>query len=89
MSTLRQKARDSFWNIWESHINLYNQKQSVLCIEVTKLGEKWLVLLILQGSQASVWLLILVHCMVTFSLRLLAKFEFPAPISNKTCRKRQ
>ena len=32
-----------------SHINLYDQKESVLCMEVTKIGEKWLVLLILQG----------------------------------------
>ena len=31
------------------------------------------------------WVLILIHCVVTFSLRLLAKFEFPARISNKTC----
>ena len=28
---------------------------------------------------------ILVHCRVTFSLRLLAKFEFPARISNEPC----
>ena len=46
---LWQKTKDNFWNIWESCINLYNQKESVLCIEVTKIGEKWLVLLILQG----------------------------------------
>ena len=73
--------------IWESHINLYNQKESVLCIEVTKIGEKLIVLLILQGKQASVWVFILVHCLVTFSLRLLAKFEFPARRSNKCCLK--
>ena len=36
------KTKDSFWNIWESHINLYNRKESVLCIEVTKIGEKLL-----------------------------------------------
>ena len=80
-----KKTLGSFWNIWESHINLYNRKESVLCIEVTKTGEKLLVLLILQGYQASVWVFILVHCMVTFSPRLLAKFEFPARRSNKTC----
>ena len=27
----------------------------------------------------------LVHCMVTFFNKTLAKFEFPARISNKTC----
>ena len=43
------KTKDSFWNIWECYINLYNRKQSFLCIEVTKIGEKLLVLLILQG----------------------------------------
>ena len=47
--TLWQKPKENFWNIWESHINLYNQKESVLCIEVIKIGEKLLVLLILQG----------------------------------------
>ena len=31
------------------------------------------------------WFFILVHCMVTFFTKLLAKFEFPARISNKTC----
>ena len=30
------------------------RKSQFLCIEVTKIGEKWLVLLILQGQQASV-----------------------------------
>ena len=60
------KTKDSFWNIWESHISLYNQKESVLGIEVTKIGEKLLVLLSLQGQQASVWVFILVHCMATF-----------------------
>ena len=49
VNSLTKKTKDKFWNIWESHINLYNQKESVLCIEVTKIGEKWLVLLILQG----------------------------------------
>ena len=49
LSTLWQKTEDSFWNIWESHINLYNRKEFCLCIEVTKIGEKLLVLLILQG----------------------------------------
>ena len=44
-----KKTKGSFWSIWESHINLYNQKESILCIEVTKIGEKLLVLLILQG----------------------------------------
>ena len=44
--TLWQKTKDSFWNIF---LWLYNQKKSVLCIEVTKIGEKWLVSLILQG----------------------------------------
>ena len=29
-----------FVNLWESHINLYNEKESVLCIEVTKIGGK-------------------------------------------------
>ena len=56
--TLWQKTEDSFWNIWESHMNHYNQKESVLCIEVTKIGEKLLVLLILQGLQASASVLI-------------------------------
>ena len=65
----------------------YNQKESVLCIEVTKIAEKWLVLLILQGLQASVWVSILVHCMVTFFTKTFAKFGFPARISNKTCLK--
>ena len=31
------------------YINLYNWKESILGTEVTKIGEKWLVLLILQG----------------------------------------
>ena len=44
LSTLWQKTKDSFRNIWESHINLYNWKESVLCTEVTKIGEKLLVL---------------------------------------------
>ena len=61
-----KKTKNSILNIWESHINLYDQIESVLCIEVTKIGEKWLVLLILQGQQASVWVFILVQCMVTF-----------------------
>ena len=38
--TLAKKTKDSFWNIWESHINLYNRKELVLCTEVTKKGEK-------------------------------------------------
>ena len=42
------------------------RKSQFWCIEVTKIGEKWLVLLILQGQQASVWVFILVHCMATF-----------------------
>ena len=41
-------TEDSFWNIWESDINLCNRKRPVLCIEVTKIGEKLLVLLTLQ-----------------------------------------
>ena len=58
------------------------RKSQFLCIEVTKIGEKWLILLILQGycrflSWYIAWLL--------FSTRLLAKFEFPARISNKAC----
>ena len=72
--TLWQKATDIFWNIWETHINLYDQKESVSCIEVTKIGEKRLVLLILQEYQVSVWVVILVHCMVTFFTKTLAKF---------------
>ena len=47
-------------------MNLCNRKESVLCIQVTKVGEKLLVLLILQGYKASVWVFISVHCMVTF-----------------------
>ena len=43
------KNKESFLNIWESNTNLYNRKESVLCIDVTKIGEKLLVLLILQG----------------------------------------
>ena len=43
------KTKDKFRNIWASHINVYNQKESVLCIKAIKIGEKWLVLLILQG----------------------------------------
>ena len=85
MSTLWQKAKDSFWNIWESIINLYNQKKSVLGTEVTKIGEKWLVLLICKDSKHlcgfSSWYI----AWLLFSLRLLAKFEFRARISNKTC----
>ena len=34
---------------------------------------------------ASVGVFIFVHCMVTFSLRFLARFEFPTRISNKSC----
>ena len=49
LNTLAKKTKDSLWNIWDSYINLYNKKESVLCIEVTKIGEKWLVLLILRG----------------------------------------
>ena len=48
-NTLAKKTKDSYWNTWKSHINLYSQKESVLCIEVTKIGEKWLALLTLQG----------------------------------------
>ena len=55
LNTLAKKTIDSFWNIRESHTSLYNQKESVLRIEVTKIEEKWLVLLILQGWQASVF----------------------------------
>ena len=31
------------------------------------------------------WFFVLVHCMVIFFTKLLAKFEFPPRISNKTC----
>ena len=34
---LSSQKLNSFWNVWESHINLYNQEESVLCIEVTKI----------------------------------------------------
>ena len=47
-------------------MNHYNKKESFLCIEVTKIGEKLLVLLMLQGQQASLWVFILVYCMVNF-----------------------
>ena len=64
-STL-EKTEDNICNIWESHWNLYDQKESVSCIEVTKIEEKLSVLVILQGKQASVWVFILVHCKVNF-----------------------
>ena len=34
------KAKDSIWNIWESHLNLFNQRESVSCIEVSKTEKK-------------------------------------------------
>ena len=43
------KAEDNIWNVWESYWNPYNQKESVSCIEVTKIRGKLLVFVILQG----------------------------------------
>ena len=57
---------------------------------VMLVSSMWLIgPLVSQGKQALVWVFIFVHCMVTtfFSLRLLAKFGFPARSSNKTCLK--
>ena len=58
VNTLAKKTKWSIWHIWESHWNLYNQRESVSCIEVTKIAKKWLVLVILQGYQASLWVFI-------------------------------
>ena len=87
VNTLAKKPKTASGIYGNPHINLCNRKESVLCIEVTKKGKKLLVLLNLQGQQASVWVFILVHCMVNFFTKTLAKFEFPARRSNKTCLK--
>ena len=40
------------FHVWESHGNPYNKKDSVSCIQVTNIGGKWLVLVILQDSKS-------------------------------------
>ena len=51
----------------------YLKKVLVSSIEITKIGQKWLVLVPLQTS---VRVFTLVPCMVTFFLKQLDKFEF-------------
>ena len=74
--------------IYGNPINLYKRKESVLCIEVTKIGEK-MISFVNFARIASICVgfhLGTLHGYL-FSQRLLAKFEFPARISNKTCLK--
>ena len=56
------------------------RKNQFRVLRSLKLGKKWLVLVILQGQQGSVWVFILVHCMLSFfSLEHQIKVVFKLP----------